>query len=81
MRTDRVRSPQSRSLIAWTTLRRACSFSSGATASSRSNMMMSAVRLAAFSTNFRLEPGTASCERLRRGRAVRTGVKLTASSV
>ncbi len=55
---------------------RACSLSSGATASSRSRKMMSAAPLAAFSNSDGLEPGTASSERWSRGVACWIKVKL-----
>ena len=65
-RTQSTVSPQSRSLIAFTTLSRAASFSSGATASSRSRKTMSAPRLGALPSIFSLDPGTERQER--RGR-------------
>src|SRR5262249_37806258 len=65
-RTHNTVSPQSSSLIAWTILSRAPSFSSGATASSRSRNTMSAARPGALPSIFSLEPGTDRQER--RGR-------------
>ena len=76
MRTDRVLLPQSMSLIASMTFLRACSFSSGATASSRSRNTTSAAEAAAFSKSFGLLPGTASSLLLRRAGACSTMVKL-----
>src|SRR5512147_2257382 len=71
--------PQSRSLRPWMIFLRACSLSSGATASSRSRKMMSAWPLAAFSNSDGLDPGTASSERWRRGVACWIRVKLMLS--
>ena len=65
-RTQTTVSPQSSSLIAFTTLSRAASFSSGATESSRSRNTMSAPRPGALPSIFSLEPGTA--RHVRRGR-------------
>src|SRR3954469_4840525 len=67
MRSDTEQSPQSCSRSASTMLRRACALSSGATASSRSSITMSAPRLGAFSSIRTLLPGTASSLRCRRG--------------
>src|ERR1700730_17708224 len=55
---------------------RACSLSSGATASATSRKIISAADWAAFSNNPGLEPGTASSERCRRGVACSMIVKL-----
>ncbi len=60
MRTDTEGPDQSRSRSAPITLIRACSLSSGATASSRSSMTMSAPSAGAFSSICTLLPGTAS---------------------
>ncbi len=60
MRTDTEQRDQSCSRRASMMLIRACSLSSGATASSRSSMTMSAPRLGAFSSMRTLLPGTAS---------------------
>src|SRR4051794_19614145 len=54
--------------MASTTLARAASFSSGATASSRSRNVMSAGRLGAFPSIFSLDPGTERHERRGRSR-------------
>ena len=72
--------PQSMSFSAWTMFLRACSLSSGATASSQSRKMMSASPLAAFSKMPGFEPGTANSERCRRGVACSIRVKLTVFS-
>src|SRR6478736_8014336 len=79
MRIIMVLLPQSRSLRPWMMFLRACSFSSGATASSRSRKMMSAAPLAAFSNSDGLDPGTASSERCKRGVACWIRVKLMSS--
>src|ERR1700722_1722139 len=67
MRTIMVFSPQWMSLRAWMMFLRACSLSSGATASSTSRKTMSAADCAAFSNKAVLDPGTASSERCKRG--------------
>ena len=59
-------------------LLRACSLSSGATASSQSRKMMSALDCAAFLNNAGLVPGTASSERCNLGVACWMVVKLMA---
>src|SRR5690349_6201967 len=56
---------------------RACSLSSGATASSTSRNTMSAALRAAFSNMPGLDPGTASSDRCSRGVACSMMVKLT----
>ena len=80
MRTIMVLVPQSMSFSACTTFLRACSLSSGATASSRSRNTTSAADFAAFSKMAGFEPGTASSERCRRGVACSMMVKLMAWS-
>src|SRR3954471_13094697 len=67
MRTLTVFLPQSISLSAATTLRRARGLSSGATESSRSRNTTSALERLALSIIFGLDAGTASSERCRRG--------------
>src|SRR3954469_7381170 len=66
MRTHSTRSPQSRFLMASTTLVRAPSFSNGATESSRSRNVMSAGIVGPLARKRSLEPGTDRHER--RGR-------------
>src|SRR3954454_5826847 len=68
MRTHRTRSPQSRFLMASTTLARAASFSSGATESSRSRNVMSAGMVGPLARKRSLDPGTERHER--RGRSL-----------
>ena len=66
MRTDTEQRDQSCSRSASTRLMRACSLSSGATASSRSSITTSAPSDGAFSSMRTLLPGTASSLRWRR---------------
>src|SRR5260221_11020561 len=80
MRTIMVVVPQGISLRPWMMLLRACSLSSGATASSTSRKTMSAADFAAFSNKAVLDPGTASSERCRRGVAGSMLVKLIGDS-
>src|SRR3954469_25734663 len=68
MRTQSTRSPQSRFLMASTTLPRAASFSSGATESSRSRNVMSAGMVGPLARKRSLDPGTDRHER--RGRSL-----------
>src|SRR5437763_16883315 len=68
MRTQRTRSPQSRFLMASTTLARAASFSRGATESSRSRNVMSAGIVGPLARNRSLDPGTERQERRGRSR-------------
>src|SRR6476620_12652367 len=63
MRTHSTRSPQSRFLMASTTLARAASFSSGATESSRSRNVMSAGMVGPLARKRSLDPGTERHER------------------
>src|SRR4030067_96993 len=67
MRIIMVFEPQSISLRPATMFLRACSLSSGATASSRSRKIMSAAPLAAFSNSEGVDPGPASPARAGRG--------------
>src|ERR1700734_2600636 len=76
MRTIIVLLPQSTSLSPTMMFLRACSLSSGATASSQSRKMMSALDCAAFLNNAGLVPGTASSERCNLGVACSIVVKL-----
>src|ERR1700685_1550606 len=76
MRTMTVLAPQSTSFSPRMMFLRACSLSSGATASSQSRKITSAADFAAFSNSPGLDPGTASSERCRRGVACTTLVKL-----
>src|SRR3954447_6980636 len=68
MRTHNTRSPQSRFLMASTTLALAASFSSGATESSRSRNVMSAGTDGPLARKRSLEPGTDRQDR--RGRSL-----------
>src|SRR5579864_8027717 len=79
MRTIMVLLPQSISLRPWMMFLRACSLSSGATASSTSRNTTSATDLAAFSNRPVFEPGTASSERCSREVAGSMLVKLMES--
>src|ERR1700733_5170520 len=76
MRTIMVLLPQSTSFSPWMMFLRACSLSSGATASSQSRKIMSALDCAAFLNNAGLVPGTANSERCKRGVACSMVVKL-----
>src|ERR1700674_3893065 len=80
MRTIIVLLPQSTSLSPSMMFLRACSLSSGATASSQSRKMMSARDCAAFLNNAGLVPGTASSERCNLGVACSMVVKLILNS-
>src|SRR5208282_1369862 len=81
MRSVMVFLPQSMSLRPWMMFLRACSLSSGATASSRSRNTTSALEAAAFSNMPGAEPGTASSERCRREVACSISVKLMSISL
>src|SRR3984885_15619261 len=76
MRTIIVLPPQSTSLSPVMMFLRACSLSSGATASSQSRKMMSALDCAAFLNSAGLVPGTASSERCNLAVACSMVVKL-----
>src|SRR5580692_4890047 len=80
MRTIMVLLPQSTSFRPWMMLLRACSLSSGATASSQSRKIMSALDSAAFLNNAGLVPGTASSERCNLGVDCSMVVKLMTNS-